>query len=251
MRTFKVYFKKEVMESIRNYKYLVLCMGLLTFAVLDPIMLKLLPDLLKNQIPIDLGALFKIDRTYAVTNYIKDLYQIGLLVVVFTFSGTLGEEIWGHKLVFPYSRGASPSGMVLAKFFHHVTAIVIIVFAGFLTNYYYDCLLFSGGDINISKVLTAASLISAYYIFSISLLLLLSSLIKKSVFSGILVLVICYLLATLNFVDKIKDFSPYILISSANKFSFEGSLKGLTSTFVISLILILLTNYRLGRTEVI
>ncbi|MDV3428502.1 MAG: ABC transporter permease, partial [Bacillota bacterium] len=89
--------------------------------------------------------------------------------------------------------------------------------------------MFSGGDINISKVLTSAALISAYYAFSIALLLLFSSLFKKSVFSGILVLIICYLLGTLNFVDKIKDFSPYVLISAANKFSFDGSLKGLTA----------------------
>lgn len=251
MKTFKAYFKKEIIESIRNYKYLVLAIGLLIFAVLDPIMLKLLPDILKSQVPIDLGALFKVDRAYAVTNYIKDLYQIGLLVVVFTFSGTLGEELWGHKLVFPYSRGANPKALVLAKFIHHVLSITILVFLGFILNYYYASVLFSGGDININKVLTSAALISAYYAFSLSLLLLFSSLFKKSVFSGILVLIICYLLGTLSFVDKIKDFSPYNLISLAYKFSFNGSIKGLTATFIISLIFILLTMYRLKKAEVI
>lgn len=251
MRTFKAYFKKEIIESIRNYKYLVLAIGLLVFAVLDPIMLKMLPSILKSQIPIDLGNLFKIDRVYGITNYIKDLYQIGLLVVVFTFSGTLGEEIWGHKLVFPYSRGASPKAMVLAKFFHHILAIIILVFLGFIINYYYVSVLFTGGDININKILTSAALISAYYAFSISLLLYLSSLFKKSVFSGILVLFICYLLGTLSFVDKIKEFSPYVLITCANKLSFQGSIKGLVTTFVISLIFIMLTMYRLKKAEVI
>lgn len=251
MRTFKAYFKKEVTESIRNYKYLVLGIGLLIFAVLDPIMLKMLPDILKNQVPMDISSLFKVDKAYAATNYIKDLYQIGLLVVVFTYSGTLGDEIWGHKLVFPYSRGASPRAMVLAKFIHHVLAVTIFVFLGFILNYYYACVLFSGGNINISSVLTSAALISAYYIFSISLLLLFSSLFKKSVFSGILVLIICYLLGTLSFIDKIKDYSPYNLVSLANKFSFDGSTGTLITSLIISVSLIILTMYRLKKAEVI
>ena len=51
MRTFKAYFEKEIMESIRQYRYLVLAVGIIVFAILDPLMLKLLPKILANQYP--------------------------------------------------------------------------------------------------------------------------------------------------------------------------------------------------------
>src|SRR4030065_311600 len=49
---------EEIKESIRNHKYLILAVGFIFWALLDPLMLKLLPLLLKNYMPADVSVLF-------------------------------------------------------------------------------------------------------------------------------------------------------------------------------------------------
>lgn len=251
MRTFNAYFKKEILESNRNFKYIIVGLGLIFFAILDPLMLKLLPTILKSQIPVDLQSLFKINRNYAINNYIKDIYQICTIIIIFTFSGTLNEEIWDHKLVFPFSRGASPISIVLSKFLHHNITILVSIFTGFLINYYYVISLFSEGDIDIKKILIAASLIGIYYIFSMSILFLFSSLFKKPVVSGVLTLLFIYAINALTFIKELKPFLPYKIIEGAYSFSFSGVYKSLILLIVVSIISLCITIYRLNTVEII
>jgi ABC-2 type transport system permease protein len=103
MGTFKAYLKKEIVESIRQYKYIVLLVGILFFAISDPIMMKLLPKILKSQTNGDLSSLFVVSPTIVLQNYIKNLFQLGAMFIVFTAAGSLCDEISTQKLVFPYS----------------------------------------------------------------------------------------------------------------------------------------------------
>jgi ABC-2 type transport system permease protein len=72
MITFKAYFKKEIMESKRQYKYIILAVGIIAFAILDPVMLKLLPKILENQLQGqgDLNLLIVSTPKAAINNYI-------------------------------------------------------------------------------------------------------------------------------------------------------------------------------------
>lgn len=251
MRTFKSYFKKEIMESLRQYRYISLGLGIIIFAIVDPLMLKLLPSILKNQIPGDLSSLFNITPAYAVVNYIKDLVTIGNLFVIFTLGGILSEEIHGQKLVFPYSRGSRPAGIVIAKVIHYALAISFFTFIGFLTVYYYIGILFTGDMPTLAGVMKSATLISLYYVYNITLVVLLSSLVKKGIAAGFIVLI-------LNFVDigavKLKGigkFMPYKLVEKANLMTLQGA--GITIWVVtaVSIVFVIMTIYRMNRVEVI
>jgi len=58
MKSYKAYFKKEIKESIRSHKYLILFIGIIFWALLDPLMLKLLPLMLRNYLQPELAAQF-------------------------------------------------------------------------------------------------------------------------------------------------------------------------------------------------
>ena len=75
MTTFKAYFKKEIMESKRQYKYIILAVGIIAFAIIDPFMLKLLPKILEKQLQGDLSSLFIATPKSAINNYIKESFS--------------------------------------------------------------------------------------------------------------------------------------------------------------------------------
>jgi ABC-2 type transport system permease protein len=251
MWTFKAYFKKEFIEAIRQYKYLMLAAGVLLFALADPIMLKMLPEILKSQLPAELSALFVTTQKTAVQSYIKDLNQIGLLFIVFIFSGTLSDEIYNQKLVFPYSKGSRPESVVLAKFLNYALAAGLFTAIGFLVNYYYVTILFSKDPLEFSNLISSIALVVVYFIFNISLTMLFSSLFKKGLVSGILTLAVSLTTSALTGLKSIGKFIPYKLVEIANQFTFDNSTTTIIFTLALSVAFIILTIVRMNKVEVI
>jgi ABC-2 type transport system permease protein len=254
MWTFKAYFKKEILESIRQYKYIMLAAGILLFALLDPLLLKALPDILKNQLPADISALFVTTQKTAVQSYIKQLNQVGMLFVIFVFSGTLSDEIYNQKLVFPYSKGARPASIVLAKLLNYAVTIGLLVFVGFAINYYYITILFDKDPISFINIIPAIALVYLYYIFNISLTLLLSSIFKRGLVGGIIALAAGFTTSALAGIESIGKFVPYNLINQANSIILTGESEGITTiifTLILSVVFITLTIVRMNKVEVI
>ncbi len=240
MRSFKAYFKKEILESIRTNKYLVLFIGIIFWALLNPLMLKLLPLLLKSYLPVDLTAIFStFTRDSAFQNFLKDLFQIGTLFIAFTLMGLISNEVYYKKLVFPYSRGAIPAGIVLAKYIHYTVTISLFMLIAFLTNYFYINQLFTGGVLSIGIVLKASLLYILYYSIFLSVLLFLSSLFKKGIIAGIIVVVSGYTLSIFNQFKIVRAYFPnYLLFKAADiGHIFDNSL---IPTIIISFFIIIL-----------
>ncbi|SDF11771.1 ABC-2 type transport system permease protein [Thermoanaerobacter thermohydrosulfuricus] len=251
MNTFKAYLKKEIIESWRHYKYLILLIGIVLFAILDPIILKLLPEMFKNEINGDLASLIQIDMKSAVQNYIKDLNQISLLIVLLTLMGTLSEEVSSQKLVFPYSKGANLSAIVISKILHYSVTLSIFIITGFAISYYYATTLFHNNVIAFNKILISSILMSIYYIFIITLLIFLSSILKKGIIAALLVLILHIVSSILVNIDKIAKFIPYNLISLANSFSTENILTTIISAILYCIILSIFTMKIMNKIEII
>lgn len=250
MKTFKAYINKEVTESIRQYRYLILAAGILLFSILDPIMMKLLPNILKNQIKGDISSLIVLTKRSVLQNYIKDLFQIGNIFVIFTFCGTLSDEISSEKFVFPYSKGASPAGIVFAKFINQSFVTIILVILGFSINYYYVNLLFKNDAVPFQGVMIAAALMGLYYTLNIAITILLSSFFKNGIVSGMTALALSYLTVPLAQFKGISLFLPYKLITAANNFS-NPSYAALILIFCYLAILLTTASLRMNKIEVI
>lgn len=251
MSTFKTFFKKENLEALRQYRYIILALGIISFAILDPFMLKILPKLLKEQFQGDIGNLFISTPKVAINNYIKDLTQIGYLFVIFSLSGILSEEINHEKLVLPYSQGANPTGIVLAKVVYYSFLITLYIFMGFGIVYYYGGMILQGEEASFIGVINSALCLSIYYFFTLSLIIFLSSIIKKSVIVGFTTLIINISLSFLINLESIGRFIPNQLILHANNFTLKESAITIFTTFFFSIVFILLATYRMHRVEVI
>ncbi|MHB1346769.1 MAG: ABC transporter permease [Candidatus Humimicrobiaceae bacterium] len=247
MASFNAYFKKEVMESVRTYKYLIIAAGFIFWALMDPLMLKILPIFLKTTIPPEmLSQLTDINRDAAFQNLLKDIFQISTLFVSFSLMGVLSAEVTGKKLLFPYSRGVRFEGMVIAKYVNYTAAISIFIFIAFLTNYLYISLLFKDGTLTLGSVLQSAFLFIFYYAFVMALLLFLSSLFKKSILAGIIVLVLTYVSSIFNQFVQVRPYLPnYLLFKAADNVVLDTSL--LPTYFITSALIILLVYFSIIR----
>ncbi|HHV75068.1 ABC transporter permease [Thermoanaerobacterium butyriciformans] len=250
MLTFNAYFKKEIIESIRQYKYLILAIGIILFAMLDPIMLKVLPLMLKNKIPGDISALIKIDFSTAIQNYIKDLSQVSFLIVILTLMGILSDEISSHKLLFPYTKGLNPAAMVASKILHYSIVLIIFIFLGFSINYYYADTLFKDNTIPFSKIMFSATLISLFYIYTVILLTFLSSLFKKSIVAAVALLIINFAASALMSIEKLSVYIPNKLIALASTFNTSDIIKPLISTLMLSIVFYIISIIRMNKIEI-
>lgn len=253
MNSFTAYIKKEYMEGLRSFKFLILALGIILFALLDPLMLKLLPYILESQAPgMDLSQLANYTQEGAIQNYMNDLFQISNLVLVLTLMGILSEEIKNKTLIIPYSNKVNINGIVLAKYFVYGGAIFIITLVGFLVNYYYSKLLFPEEIISIGRVFKSSLIFGLYFLFNLSLVLLMSSLFRKGIAAGILSLSIIYLNPAIGMIEKVSKISPYYLVNQANilKDNYDSFLnKSILLTFLYIIILIGITVYRMNKIE--
>lgn len=252
MGTFKAYFKKEIMESIRQYRYLLLAVGTVVFAgIASPIMMKLLPVILKGQVEGDIGALFNLTKQMVYSNYSNDLFETSSIFVFFGLAGIMGEEISSSKLVFPFLKGARHWQVILAKALHYIFTLSILILLGAVISYYYIGIMFEGDSISFGSYIISSLLVSLYYSFFIMLLIFISSLFKKGVIAGIIVLLVNYLNPAIAGLEIFKAYSPYKLISSAAAFSTKGI--GGSIAFVISgsIILAFAATIRLKKIEFI
>jgi ABC-2 type transport system permease protein len=217
-------------------------------------MLKLLPLLMKNYLPPDIAVMFStFTRDTAFQTFLNDLFQIGTLFIAFTLMGLLSNEVSLKKLVFPYSRGANPAGVVLAKYIHYTVTISLFILIAFLTNYFYINRLFTGGILSIGIVLKSSLLYILYYSVLLSILLYLSSLLKRGIIAGITVLVLGYTLSIFNQFKVVRAYLPnYLLLKAADiGYIFDNSLiSTVIISFCIIILLIFLSILRMKKIDV-
>ena len=237
MKTFNAYFKKEILEATRTNKYLILFIGSVFWALMAPLILKLLPLLFKS-LPIDISAVLEdFNRDAAYLSFLGDFFEVGTLFFAFTLMGIISNEVYYRRLVFPYSSGANTTGMVLAKYIHYGLTFSIFILIGFLTNYFYTDRLFEGGILEIGMVIRSALLYVVYYAFLLSFLIFLSSLFRRGIIAGITVIVLGYTLSIFNQIPRIRAYLPNYLLFKAADISniFDSTL---IPTIIISIVLI-------------
>jgi ABC-2 type transport system permease protein len=117
MRNYYAFFKKELVESMRTYKLLIMIAVFFIFGMLSPLTAKLLPQILASVMPsgmnITLAEPAAIDSW---TQFFKNISQIGMIVTVILFSGMLANELSRGTLVNMLTKGLSRSAVIMAKF---------------------------------------------------------------------------------------------------------------------------------------
>ncbi|NLL04432.1 MAG: hypothetical protein GX270_01275 [Clostridiaceae bacterium] len=251
--SFKTYVKKEIIEGMRTKKFLVLAIGILFFAVSDPIMLKLLPEILKNQMQgADLSMLIELSQKAALDSYTNNLFQLSTIIIVLSIMGIISKERSDKTLTIPVSMGCSINGMVLAKLLVYGVFILLVNVIGMLIAYYYSGIIFGFTYGSMLAAAVSGALYGVFFLFVLSVLILASSFFKKSFLSVTTTLLFVYLMPLAGYFEILKKYLPANLLTEANYFAellSKNMLVSLICTISLTVIFSILSVYKLEHVE--
>lgn len=251
--SFKTYVKKEIIEGMRTKKFLVLVIGILFFAISDPIMLKLLPEILKNEMQgADLSMLFELSQKAALDSYTKNLFQLSTLIIVLSMMGIISKERSEKTLTIPVSIGCNINGIVLAKLSVYGVFILLINVIGMLVAYYYSGIIFGFTYGSLLAATVSGAAYGLFFVFVISILILLSSFVKKSFVSVAVTLLTVYLMPLAGYISAVKRYLPVSMLTEANYFAdilSKNMVVSMVCTIGLTVIFYVLSVFKLERVE--
>ncbi|TYQ15812.1 UNVERIFIED_CONTAM: ABC-2 type transport system permease protein [Acetivibrio alkalicellulosi] len=256
LNSFKTYFSKEIVEGIRAKKFIILAIGVLIFSLSDPILLKLMPEILKNQMEgMDLTAFFELSQRAAMQNYTGNLFQLSTLIIVLSMMGIIAKERSDKTLTIPVSMGCSINGMVLAKLLVYGVYILIINVLGMLIAYYYSGIIFGFTYGSFFAAIVSGLAYGFFFIFVLSVLIFMSSFVKKSFLAVTITLLFVYLMPFFSgIIDSITRYVPTNLLTEANYFVdllSKDMFVSLISTIALVVIFIVIAVVKLEKVEFI
>lgn len=240
MNSLKAYFWKETLEIIRTKRYIVFGVVFLFFAFLDPIMIKLLPEILKSQSSASLESFgFTSTVASAMSTYAKDMFQTITIVVALSLMGLTAGERKDKTLVLPKLAGLDVTGVVVSKLIVNSVIVVVFTVLGFLLAFAYSSVIFPAQNGVVLKNFFLSSLIfGVHFIYITSLCIFFGTIKSSKVFAGIMTIVVSYAGALFALIPNIKEYLPNYLIEAGSKFKPDvNSLKSIAVTFVIVVIL--------------
>ena len=139
--------KKELLEGSRAYKFLIIFAVFVFFALMDPILNKMvLPEVLKSQfnnIGNDmLNQMLVTSQRDCVRGYLTDAFQIATLVVVLSLSSLVAGEIKNKTFIFPICSKNDFATLIISKMVVYGTYLILVATTCTLIDYAYAGALF-------------------------------------------------------------------------------------------------------------
>lgn len=213
MKSYKAFVKKEWIESIRNYKFLILVIIFSILGILSPFSAKILPDLLGtmdiNGVKITIPPATAIDSW---TQFYNNVTQIGFITLVIIYSGILSNELSKGTLINMLTKGLTRKVIILAKF--SITTVVwsISYWLCFSLTYGYTMVYWSMSDLN--NVLLAATCVWLFGELLLALILF-GGVLAKSNYSSLLFCgLVIVIMMIINIIPNVNQFNPISLVTN-------------------------------------
>jgi hypothetical protein len=245
---------KEIKYAIRSGRLLILFASFMFFALLTPVMLKVvLPGILQNQgaSPNDLSGIMGMTQTACIQIYMNDVFEIGTIIVAFTLCGLLAQEIRENTLVLPLCSGKYFASIIGAKSLVFGAVMFLIPIVSLIADYIYSGVLFSY-EVELLSILRAGILQGLYMVFLLGCLIMWGAILKKPVPAGFLTLATTFGLHFTGGLLGIHTWLPSGLLVQAQRITelTEPSLTiTLTITVSLCIAMFLLTLVRLKSIE--
>lgn len=207
-------FKKEIMESVRNFKLFALLAVFIIIGIISPLTALLMPDIMATVME-DASIEFELPAVTALDSYIQffgNMNQLGLPIFVIVTGSILTNEFTGNTLVNLLTKGLKRHNVMLVKFsftalLWTVVYVLTAAIAYLYTIYYWDN--------QLENIWTAFALTWLYGIFLISIIMLASAMFRTS-FLGVLftVLGVVIIMIVAGIHPETAEYLPQYLINS-------------------------------------
>lgn len=122
MKDFTAFYNKEILEQLRTYRIYIMLSVFFVFGIMNPLMAKLLPQILSGM-EIE-GMTVIIPKPTAMDSYVqffKNTTQMGMLVLLLVFGGTISNELTKGTLIIALAKGLRRHTVILAKYAASIT----------------------------------------------------------------------------------------------------------------------------------
>jgi ABC-2 type transport system permease protein len=247
--------KKEWQFATRSGRLFILIMSFLFLALMTPIMLKvLIPEIFRMQFPNlsmeDIILMVNASQLTAVTGFMSDLFELGMIIVVFTLCSIMAQEIRDNTLVFPIVSGNKFVNIIGSKTVFFGLTVGLLVMGSIMICYAYSGILFEF-EVPFQDVLYAGMLQGVYFIFIITNLIMWGALLKRALPTGFITLVTAYLMQAVGGLFDIHAYLPSGLIDFSSKFQFQPQniVTSTLITIVLIIVMSLITHLSMKRME--
>jgi len=143
MKTLITLIKKEWQYTIKTNRIWALVAVTIFFAFVDPILMKMLPDLLKDQLGgVNISQFMLLNEVTAIQNFISNQMEVATFVVILVFAGQLANELRKGWIMIPYHAKPKRWLYPLAKFIANILIMLPLVLISVGIANIYSALLF-------------------------------------------------------------------------------------------------------------
>ncbi|MYL50982.1 ABC transporter permease subunit [Halobacillus litoralis] len=203
-------YKKECLESARNYKWVWVPLVFILFCIMDPLTTYYLPQILESTGGLPEGATFDMPTPPPANVFMMSISQmntLGVLVIALITMGTIAGERKSGVAELILVKPVSYTNYVTAKWAAHISLVLLSIFVGLLASWYYVQLLF--GDISFIYVLITTAFYGVYIIFVLSISLFMNTWTKVPGFVLFLTISILMILNIISSVfSHLLEWSP-------------------------------------------
>jgi ABC-2 type transport system permease protein len=211
---FTVLLRKEIIESFKTFKLLIVVAVLLLLGLGTPLLLKFLPEISGDQVPISIPEFGAFD---AIQSWLSTLSQIGLLIMVLIAMGAIAQERERRTAVMTLSKSAGFGAFITAKLAALILILGIGLFLGAAGCYLYTVVLL--GNFSAADFLFINLLAGFYLVVCLSVTVMYSAFFRNQLAAGGLAFITLIGLVLISNIPVIGDYTPSSLMNWAAQIS--------------------------------
>ncbi|MDP2994266.1 MAG: ABC transporter permease subunit [Anaerolineales bacterium] len=211
---FMAVFRKEMLEQWRTYRFLIVAAVFTAFGLSSPLLAKFTPEMLKSipGVPTELLAAFPAPTvTDAITQYVKNMSQFGILLALLMTMGVVVQEKERGTAAFFLTRPVSRETFLLTKFAALIATFIASLALAAVGCWYYTLVLFE--PLAWGPFLVLNGLILVVILVYMALALLASTIARSNGVAVGLAFVALILIGGLGALPRIGDYFPGRLFS--------------------------------------
>jgi len=240
MKGYLAFLKKEFFEYTKTYKLFIMLMVFAVFGITNPLIAKLLPEILGSLITDGVIITLPEPTAYdAWTQFFKNATQMGLIVMAILFSGVLSSELSKGTLINLLTKGLSRTAVILSKYTCMVLVWTASIALCFGLTYGYSVYLFPKDET--SNLLFSVFCLWLFGLFLLAALLFSATLTRSNYGCLLITGVIMVICMIMNIIPAVHRYNP-ISLSTDNMGLIMNSIEAssLYSTVMISCLLLLI-----------
>lgn len=210
MRQFLLFFRKEMLEMGRNYKWLWVPLVFLMLGIMQPVVTRFLPEILESAGNIPKGMMITIELptgTEVMAQTLSQYNSVGLMILVLSIMTLISGERQSGVSQMIFAKPVSFISYTAAKWASMLSLVTVSFVLGYAGAWYYTVQMI--GSVETGVALKAGLLYLLWLWFTGSITLLMSSIMNSAAGIAFVSLVVALLLSMASqWLPRFTAYSP-------------------------------------------